>query len=249
MRLSKEQLPQIRKACETIEKLEEYKKQLRSYIEGVASTSVKSTLARLPSFFLTHFADEEHAKRIIDSGCLDVSINEKGYVALSELNPLEFHTITQSKRKFGFAFFKDDLLKAGVELVTPIAYSKADGIVEQFKSEAPELAKKLLVEATDTQQGLSFSNMIEVRTLSNISLEHCRLFFREKDLEDSRLEKLNERAIFQLPHNASWFRDYFISGQRWVLKEEDEYIEFHDSRVDVITVQEMVSTLKQITGD
>ena len=89
--------------------------------------------------FLTHFTDLKSAFKIIHDNRLKV--NERGYLSLTELSPLEFFTITQSKRKYGFAFFKEDLLAQRRDLYSPIAYSQESNLVKQLQL-APRRSRK-----------------------------------------------------------------------------------------------------------
>ena len=90
-------------------------------------------------------------------------------------------------------------------------------------------------------------NQMEVRCSSSIPLEMASLFFREKKIDSGPAQSLNDLGIFQLPHRAAWFRDYFILKQQWYYKEDGDYVEFYDTGHEVfISSGEVIAKLQAI---
>ena len=76
----------LRRVHETIEGMEDYKKQLQKFVLAISRGSASSKVARPGSFLLTHFTNKRDAASIIREGKLKV--NDKNYIALTELNEM-----------------------------------------------------------------------------------------------------------------------------------------------------------------
>ena len=93
----------------------------------------------------------------------------------------------------------DDLIHAGLDLYSPVAHVRGDGIVAEIQAIEGDLSSRVLSEPTPSQPSLRFLNQMEVRSGSEICLSNCSLFFREDDLDPAASKILNDLGIFQLP--------------------------------------------------
>lgn len=242
MRLHTSNKSALKKVRETVEHMEEYKKKLQNFVMTIAGANLKTTSARPPSFLLTHFTNKKSMESIIRAG--KIQLNNNGYVSLTELNPFEFHTITQSRR-YGFAFLKDELMAAGIDLFSPLAFSTSQGCFKEIEPLLGDVLKQFVVERTSSQTGISFVNMLEIRSAQDIELDRCRLFLRNEPISEELKDILANQGIFQLPHYVSWYRDYFLRSQMWSWKETSGYIVFRDTRNDVISSDELIRRIRQ----
>lgn len=236
----------IRKAIQTLQRMEDHKKALKRFLDALSHDGDAKYSSRLPQFLFTHFTSRDNANSIIADR--RIRLNERGYISLTALHPLEFNAVTTSRRNFGFAFFAEDILSKELDLYTPVTFARADGIAKEIQSACPLLSKRVLCEPTNSQQSLCFLNMIEVRSSNPIALDLCSLFFRENDMGIKESSVLNENAIFQLPYSIPWFRDHFISGQNWYFKEAEDSVEFFDNRICNFETQMLIEKLKKVEG-
>ena len=222
--------------------MEDYKRKLKNFLDGLSGESDASSVSRLPQLVLTHFTNRDAASSIIRDGI--IRLNEKGYISLSALNPIEFRTIINRTRDYGFAFFPEDLIAAGFDLYSPVAYARDDGIVSEIQGIGGNFARRLLTEPTPSQTSLKFLNQMEVRSASEISISNCSLFFREEDLMPSEAERLNDEGIFQLPYSIKWLRDHFVDKQMWFYREEQDSVEFFDNRNCTFSASDLITRLR-----
>jgi hypothetical protein len=230
----------LNKVYATLSRMEEYKTEVKGFLEGLSRDGIRKHAGRMPQLLLTHFTSEDNAVSIISDG--EIKPSERGYLSLSALHPLEFKTITGKDRRVGFGFFVDDLLKGNLEIYSPIAASRKDGVVAELETKCPDLAKLLICEATDSQPALRFLNQMEVRCTVPVPLELCSLFFRERDIEGVG-QTLEDLGVFQLPYSVSWFRDHFIENQSWFFRESAETFELFDNRVCQSSTEDVIAKL------
>jgi len=244
MRIQRQNKTAIAKALQTLRRMEEYKKKLKSFLEALSDRGTATHTARPPQLLLTHFTSRESAGAIIADR--QIKTGKRGYVALTALHPLEFKTVAGPRRSFGFAFFAHDLLCDQFDLYSPVAYLRADGIAKEIQTASPELCQRLLCEPTESQPSLRFLNLMEVRSGSPIPLDRCALFFRERDLDPSKAAVLNDLGIFQLPYSVSWFRDHFVTSQCWYYNETEDSVEFFDNRNCIFSTADIIEKLHAI---
>jgi len=242
MRISKANKVAIERALKTINAMYKYRDVLRLHLQDLNES--ESPHGRMALQFLTHFTSKENADKIIKSGVIQPH-PEKGYISFTALHPIEFRSVASKERPFGFSFLCGEVFAIDADFYTPISYLSEMGISAEIKGASSSLATRLLMEPSKSQQAsINFINMMEVRTTTPISLEHCALFFRNDDLGKEESIQLQERGIFQLPTTLEWFRDHFIDNQSWYYSETDDHIEFFDNRVCRHKTDELIRLLE-----
>lgn len=247
MRIHESNKKILEKVVNTLEVMDEYRKQLKKFVDRIKFASGSRKSARPPSRLLTHFTGGPEAKRIITTG--ELKINAEQYVSFTELNPFEFHTITQKKtRRLGFGFFKKELMDQDLDLFVPMSFAKPDKHVTLRNSlQGDEYKKYFVKESSSGQPSILFSNLLEVRSAQNVPLELCRLFFRDEALNDPKYEKaLSDYGIFQLPRSVLWYSSYFLKDQKWVYKEESDCVVIHDNRSRSYVGEQTISSAELI---
>lgn len=244
MRISKTNKVAIGRALKTIKAMDKYRDVLQRHLQDLNESEKEYPHGRMALQFLTHFTSKENAEKIINSG--EIQPNPKsGYVSFTALHPIEFRSVASKERPFGFSFLCGEIFGIHDDFYTPVSYLSETGISAEIKGGASSLAAKLLMEPSKSQQAsINFINMMEVRTATPVSLEHCALFFRNADLGIEKSMQLQERGIFQLPTALEWFRDHFIENQSWYYSETDDHIEFFDSRVCRHNTDELIRLLE-----
>ena len=121
--------------------------------------------------------------------------------------------------------------------------------------------KLLVAPAPSGQESINFSVFSEIRTLEEIPLKHCCLFFRNDriDTDTSIAKSLNDLAIFRLPYAPGWLSEFVSDGQKWIIRENESYLEFYDQRSTMTetgkmaeigdkTIDQVILKLKSVGG-
>ena len=109
MRLLKTEKDAIAKALRTVERMEEYKRKLKSFLAALSGEvdsqhagTLPQHVRRLPQLLLTHFTNQDDAISIINDRV--IKLGDKRYISLSALSPIEFRTIAEQSASMGLAF-------------------------------------------------------------------------------------------------------------------------------------------------
>lgn len=255
MRIQKNNKLMIEKALRTLAKMSQYREVLLKYRRAILGETGASATKRIRTEFLVHFTRRTNSVSIIRDGI--IKINEKGFTAFTELSFYDMGVLVNRDRQYGFAFLKDDIVKT-YSLYSPLCANKqATEMLFGKKDLDLALKNKLFVyPSASGQESIFFSVFSEIRTLENIPLDRCCLFFRNDkiDKDDESIAKtLNEKAIFRLPYAPGWLFEFASGGQRWIIKENNDYLEFYDQRstmreVGDKSIDEVISRLEEISG-
>jgi len=231
MRIEKNNALMIEKALRTLTKMRFYKGLLLDYRKGILGEATVSVAKRIRTEFLVHFTNKENTISIISDKA--IKLNKKQYTAFTELSFYDMGVLADKKRPYGFAFLKDDITSI-YSLYTPLCFNKkaAEMLFSEEKFN-PALINKLFVEPSASgQESIHVSVFSEIRTLEEIPLDRCCLFFRNDriDDDDSIVKTLNDMAIFRLPYAPGWLFEFTSGGQKWIIKEDGTYLNFYDQR-------------------
>lgn len=183
MRIQKNNTLMIEKALRTLKKMQDYGRLLLDYRRGILGETGVSSTKRIRTEFLVHFTNQENTISIIHDRA--IKINRKKYTAFTELSFYDMGVLTDRKRSYGFAFLKDDIGSI-YSLYSPLSFNKkAEEMVFDKENLATELTNKLFVEpAAGGRESIHFSVFSEIRTLEEIPLDRCCLFFRNDRIDD-----------------------------------------------------------------
>ncbi len=261
MRIEKSNKSLVEKALRTLEKMLHYKKLLLKYQKAILGKSDISVVKRIRTEFIVHFTDRTKATSIICDRAIKI-INKEGYSAFTELSFYDMGVLASRDRPYGFAFLKDDIANK-FSLYSPLFYNKrATELLFRQKDLHPSLKDKLLVDPSPRgQESINFSVFSEIRTLEEIPLKHCCLFFRNDRIDDdtSIAKSLNDLAIFRLPYAPGWLSEFVSGGQKWIIREDESYLEFYDQRSTMTetgkmteigdkTIDQVILRLKSVGG-
>lgn len=250
----------VEKALRTLTKMRSYRELLLRYRKGILGETADSVVKRIRTEFLVHFTDKENTISIIHDKV--IKINEKKYTAFTELSFYDMGVLADKSRPYGFAFSKDDLAST-YSLYSPVSFNKkAAEMLFGKENLGPTLKNKLFVEpSAGGQESIHFSVFSEIRTLEEIPLDCCSLFFRNDRIDDEELfaKTLNDMAIFRLPYAPGWLVEFTSGGQKWIIKEDNTYVDFYDQRSTMTeagdmtevgdkSIDDVISKLEEISG-
>lgn len=254
MRIQKTNTLMTEKALRTLTKMRFYKGLLLNYRRGILGEAGDSVVKRIRTEFIVHFTNKDNAISIIHDRA--IRINENKYTAFTELSFYDMGVLADKSRPYGFAFLKDDMAST-YSLYSPFYFNKkATEMLFGKEILDPALKNKLFVEpSVSGQESIHFSVFSEIRTLEEIPLDRCCLFFRNDRIDDdeSIAETLNDMAIFRLPYAPGWLFEFISGGQKWIIKEDSTYLDFYDQRSTMTevgdkTIDDVISKLEKITA-
>jgi hypothetical protein len=249
MRIRKTNRQLVEKAIRTIEIMDAYRTQIDRYFKELDGVDQKAEGARRPGpRLLVHFTSSENVDKIVQSG--RIKINDRGYISLSELHPFEFNRIANKEKPFGFAFERDKIID-NYPIVKPFIVSGKNRLIKKFlklmsSSEGIKKAFQIDPGPTRKRSPFSYTDMMELRSLINIPLTDCILFFRNQDVSEAVRKSLHRHAIFLLPYQPRWLSKYFVMVQKWHLRETRNYVEFYDTNSVGIRTDELLAKLKNV---
>ena len=235
----------ISKLINTLEKFNKYKKKLENFRDAINGKKEIDAIKAIRTELLFHFTSFKNAKSIITSK--KIKLNNNKYISLSELSLFEVGSLVK-KRKYGFGFLKDEVIKK-YPIVSPLFFNeKSEKDPKVKKMKGSKKYNDIIVEKSKKgQDSINFSIFREIRSLESLELKDCICFLRndEEDLSNKEFKILSELGIIRFPYTSYWLK-YFIDEQKWCFRKNGHEIEFSDTKSVSWNYEKEISLLQLI---